>query len=885
MSTASVPPAVYNPKTKRWTFTSKHGNGFILRPLGTSRTLISARQHTNSVLPTGQSTLLHDRARQWTRYLMQDVPEVAPGLDFLPDLIEESQIITANTEINDPSVGKLLAVGSAIRTGSNGDSGETVQTITYATGAVGSEIGIGKVVDERFEFEGQKGVSLTAPALETSEKSAYKFASQVRQICTARRYSEESFKSLIGVRTASASVVLKQEYHSNHKNKLTCSPVFELTASNTGGSIHSDIAFNSRNENQLGVVNERGAWFVFDIHEKGKKITTGTELLDFPQGYLWGKIQWGVNENSLIVANRSRLALFDIRAQPPGISFLSVNNSAEGTWVMDFCSDSVSDNSNHILLLTSSSLVWLDVRMPGKKLLSCNHYRHPDDISLKMEVFKIKESMTALIHSRLNPLVSAFQMAHTDGIPTWLDTPYLFPINEKSRPVAFAVLPARISSPSDSKADDVFVSCFHISTDLVLRSQIYTDGRDIGNLVLAPAHKNKKDNSEEKDVHDRHQEDADSSGTEGSEDQDPDCLHTDFSALYKYAFDDRIESFKTAADGKVIDRFCTALVDSIHKEVEEGKKRVVTLFEAQQPSRLFDDLDSLSSAVEKVLTSNSDIESSSSLIPPSERYPFGGEDQLDDSNADQQELSIRKLYDRILEGWVKPLPLEVGSKVRLRRERLARMIATEVYLASKGIILMPKANNAVTQPPSQSTNPEGPVTPKPTVVGHDSPSATVPQDMLKGLRKYTYVINAAKNPTSMMSRILDQWELGEDPNNFEYGAEGQITAKRRHRVPKYKKHRGGPSEMNGLSLSPGSFKGQQPVQFAVSSASSQIARPLAQPTQVMTGPSTQVQMRGSQAVMASPGKKSNDGSRISMSQVERGKYGGRNVKKKRKQGF
>lgn len=55
---------------------------------------------------------------------------------------------------------------------------------------------------------------------------------------------------------------------------------------------------------------------VREIDGKVKHVATGTELVGVPQGYGWGKIQWGVDENSLIVANRSRVALFDIRVTP-----------------------------------------------------------------------------------------------------------------------------------------------------------------------------------------------------------------------------------------------------------------------------------------------------------------------------------------------------------------------------------------------------------------------------------------------------------------------------------------------------------------------------------------------------------------------------------------
>lgn len=71
---------------------------------------------------------------------MQDAPEVAPGLEFLSELLEESHILTASAEVNDPIVGRLMDVGRAIVTDGDGQ-GEGVKTLAYATGMGGSEIG------------------------------------------------------------------------------------------------------------------------------------------------------------------------------------------------------------------------------------------------------------------------------------------------------------------------------------------------------------------------------------------------------------------------------------------------------------------------------------------------------------------------------------------------------------------------------------------------------------------------------------------------------------------------------------------------------------------------------------------------------------------------
>lgn len=146
---------------------------------------------------------------------MSDIPEIASVVEFLPHLIEESQIITACTEVYDPTVGRLMDVGSASilqdtalgnKTGTIMEAG--VKTLTYVTGAAGSEIGVAKIVDSSYAIEGDedeeegeghqqgdvgKGVRLVAPGLSLPQEPgagvAYKRMGMVKQICTAKSYS------------------------------------------------------------------------------------------------------------------------------------------------------------------------------------------------------------------------------------------------------------------------------------------------------------------------------------------------------------------------------------------------------------------------------------------------------------------------------------------------------------------------------------------------------------------------------------------------------------------------------------------------------------------------------------------------------------------------
>ena len=293
---------------------------------------------------------------------MNDIPELASVVELLPDLIEESHIITACTEVYDPTVGRLMDVGSASILPDAASDNQTgivmeagVKTLTYLTGAMGSGIGIAKVVDSCYAIEGEegegeeghqqegfgKGVRLIAPGLTLPQRPgagvAYKRMGMVKQICTAKSYLDDGERhrreylcagwklqkltlsclvkpAFVALRSSDSSIVFEQSYDpDNHYQPFSLTPFLEVPIAQTGNNVHSDISFCPYSQNCLGIVDESGAWSVCDLQAAGKSIASGIELAGASQGYAWGKIQWGKDENSLLVANRTQVAIFDIR--------------------------------------------------------------------------------------------------------------------------------------------------------------------------------------------------------------------------------------------------------------------------------------------------------------------------------------------------------------------------------------------------------------------------------------------------------------------------------------------------------------------------------------------------------------------------------------------
>ena len=481
---------------------------------------------------------------------------------------------------------------------------------------------------------------------------------------------------------------------------------------------------------------------------------------------------------------------------------MTINNSAQNDLVLDLCS--VSNNRNNTLVLTSSSLVLVDVRKLGERLLSQDHYRHTDDISLQMEVFSLQNTWgswsggdvtTALIYSRMNPLISACQLGYKSGVPVWLDNPYLWEVEKDLRPNTVSVLPARLGGGAESLGAvgkvSTAVTCLSLGTDLVVRSQLYTSALAGTGSIFAPIHTESTGDSRSGGLATKIKGGDQEWNRSYEYEYDGQRLMTaDLSELYKYAFSDDDESFKTSSDLQFIEGYREKLQGRIYEtavgEKENKRKGIVTFFELQKPRMLFDDLEALTVELEKV-TVEGDVDQGADkdiklLVPKFEGFPFYNDGALWRDGAERgEDGNVQAIYQHLFGGWVAPLPSCVPNKVRLRKERLCRMIATEVWLANHGVLLPNFSEfNLISKHTlhengdvsSTRTLPSPP--PLPPIQPHP------PQDFITRLRKYTplsNVIQVSEAPPSI-PRIVDQWVVGEDPSDFEYNAEGQPATRK-----------------------------------------------------------------------------------------------------------
>lgn len=563
-------------------------------------------------------------------------------------------------------------------------------------------------------------------------------------------------------------------------------------------------------------------------------------------------------------------------------------------WIRDLNHSSSFESGGYdAFVLTSAELAWVDMRQSRKPLMSVPHRRHPDDHSLSMELFDTKSTVTtAFLHSRFNSLVTTHCFTSAEG-PALLGPANRFhsPVpSDVSVPVSFGlgILPCRVvarGDPDEATAERYiknenlrFFTGFGIGKDLDVTQRVYASqdlcGQDPGfKLVGKPGSLRRSvpyvvegsDGGMELEMRGLSFEGAEQAEEAGIEFGNP-CVgervvgpiqfKTDFHKLYKHAFVDDVESFKTSTEEDVentIEHSAAHLRALLLKRADKHDLGIISLLNLQQPARLYNRLGDFETRIRALLAEDALGEYQiTSLIASSSDNSGFFEPPADTADAGARipttTISILPLYKKLLETWVAPLPEHTPGNARLRRERLCRMLATEAWLSSIGLHLEPSTQDLppVSDPQADQTLP-----------------LLLPEPLLR-IRTYANV-NARIALPEGLHGVLDRWEVGEDPWEYEYVPDEQSGSGARK---KKTKKRGSSSTRRKRSDETNSARRSD-----VESWQNQIA---SQPPAIVVSGG------------GGPGAGSSQAEGAVMSQVERGRNGGRPglaARKKRKTGF
>lgn len=280
-----------------------------------------------------------------------------------------------------------------------------------------------------------------------------------------------------------------------------------------------------------------------------------------------------------------------------------------------------------------------------------------------------------------------------------------------------------------------------------------------------------------------------------------------------------------------------------------------------------------------------------------------------------EQPSFTNLYDTILEDWIAPLPVQTAVPVRQAKERLARRIAAEITLASTQLrpveeerssesssglaslqVLLPRPvdllPSSLPTPPQSSIPPSSPLFPETL-----KPSTN---DPLLRLRKHLKVDNDLVGISMLLppsvSELLSHWQPGTDPRTYDWEAaerairpdaadeesQEQQEEERKRKERRARRQRREDERLWAKTQASSQPAFMQPLfprsspgpAFDAMAASSQVPVP--------TSSQIPSHVRSQGGAFGGFGGFGGMNSMVPQSQVEPGKFGGRNDKKKKK---
>ncbi|KAF7714709.1 Uncharacterized protein PECH_007066 [Penicillium ucsense] len=655
----------------------------------------------------------------------------------------------------------------------------------------------------------------------------------------------------------------------------------------------------------------------------------------------WASIEWVADFSTILVSDRRCLMLYRLVDGQVESDLVELGMTRQSEWILDV--QRSTQVVSHFFVLTTSRLLWYDIasfsssaygtRVPLRPRVTWLHYRDPEDTTLHLGDLMIGTDLHLILYSRLTELVQTFPCPFTaDDLtemiplpdPFILDVPTTIQssITEEDIPVHYSTLTFReiehssmiIGKPENGptiklaklfwmdSARAVHESVFRLPDGHAeVEEEMFLETSKVLRLKKRHHITRKKYNDADEDfiVDDWDETVAPPLAAvhqKLAKDSEPDLQWTlDFTSIYDSAVA-RLAVGRSPENAHSVGSTFDHLIKRLSDPASQLEwKSSETMLELNQGRPVLEDIDDtahrLSEFVSALFADHSKAQSRYRYMV----LPGIFSSALHGVPVPQLEADILSstdflsTYDRLVEEWLASIPHEIPHYTRVMKERIVRGLALEVLLShiirvsntavtavTKGLdeIVEPSANDQLDVKDltsSQIFTPTLPSSQLPSsqITASAVASSQVSSDHIsKQAQAHQYTALSAfttfKTPRPMarnVANLLSHWEPGADPKNYDWQRiSGRIDAEEVHRL-------GGPSlprrsrsrrKSQQPAMSQGMSLPDTPVAPFIRTWGSQPADPLP------TAP-----VASSQPTL----------DELPMTQMERGQFGAREVKK------
>lgn len=709
--------AFYQAEEQTWRFEKIPNQSRVLQQLGDSKTVAPSPGLPNV---TATSEPPHVRQRKQVDEIIRDNPRFQPATSLLGPLLRTSEAVLGASQRHDPVKGSLLSFGRVF----DERTRRSTQIVAFATGPTGSDVRIVQVQLQKQGWNDSKDVWLEMPVVAGEEMTWRVEGSPILQVSFAQPL--ESGENLLAVRTSCRTLIFKPLMKKSAPARLQLRLLIELATTEQGTA---DVAFNPWFPRQFAVLDQAAQWKIWEFSNRESSDVTcirssvidddDTRSTGLNDG--WARISWIYNPNTVLVATRHSMSLYDVSSDPSKLQDLNLNVSDVSGWILDFATVPADPTRAVVLTTTHIQLVLVDERNgdpQARSVMRIRHFHNPEDVSLRLTLSLNSSMLTVIMRSALNSTLMAYVLDLEESQNPTLYDPARFQLrltpdetlhNAKVSEIHFqlvSVAEKRSADVGNTLADHLragdcrFISLIALTDTLTVSSMLYLDRptESHANEACAPTW---------------------SGRLVGTTPSIKDEFVTDEPPLASEVFDQMNEP-----------------VAAYIKQRREHAKRLPGLqwtLQHERTARKIDQRSPLSSnimatldqvrelleqpvetdaAVTKTALELSDGEltihdmglasTEMKQLPTMSKSPsFQPSDELNDAptrgmkfalvptfvhprwqNPSPLANTLSSTYDSIVSYWISPLPKSIPGRIRLAKEQLARRLAADVTLAS-----------------------------------------------------------------------------------------------------------------------------------------------------------------------------------------------------------
>ena len=329
--------AQYNVESQEWLFTRRPG--FTRQLQLVDGPVVTLRSDSLRVIyNTPESGCSRIRS---TRELTSVYPEIAAAANFLSTEARVSEYVEKLQDLHAPLESDLLAFSHATDTDQHHSSSlKSVHLVAIPGGSLRDELIIVRLNNETLGWQEHEQLHLKSETLKNAERWSLqgpwgpirqlRFSPliQNKYIWLAVRFVRDTVLLHLVLRCNEDITSFTRSKINHGNSRADSNQPLTLTADRTGGSSHSDVAFNPFIANQFAVLDQQGSWSIWMLERRRRRrdlwelrpITSGHINRAYSDGGVmtdaltegWGRINWIRDSKTIYVLSRTTFALFGL---------------------------------------------------------------------------------------------------------------------------------------------------------------------------------------------------------------------------------------------------------------------------------------------------------------------------------------------------------------------------------------------------------------------------------------------------------------------------------------------------------------------------------------------------------------------------------------------